>query len=228
MACSRSDLAAEVNYDLPALHDTSPSSLSQLSRNTDHVVCYFPFLLRMWPLSPRATEFALFVRESVAQLLVSILHSLVEDHPGFIFLQSICGERMCRISIVPRKHSSTKWLLDVAARVAAAPRCLLYHPDSALRHACRILMLQHEECNEHALLDSSPSVALPCAVPPFLGSDLRPVTGVCAPAGSVGWVRTLGKGLMGMSWMLVVAGHLMGLTMRTCRTISYWPGRPWA
>ena len=163
-------LARTVDYDLPALHDAPPSSLGQLSRNTDHDICFFEFIFRMWPVSSCELGLSVQPDAQLALLLAAALRCLVGDHPGFLFLRSVSVDRACRVGVVPARHSRTKWLLDFGARIASAPPFELYHDATSLQFVCRFLtMPQHRHCPEQpSLLPDGFRFALPSGSPSFL------------------------------------------------------------
>jgi hypothetical protein len=146
-SCPRALLEQTVPYDLPALHDAPPWSLAQLSRNTDQDVQYYSFLLRAWPLSAGAAELTFHPHESLAFLLAQVVRRLVADHPGFLFVQYGSGvDRMCRIGVVPARHSRTKWLLAFGAAIASTPAFRLDDSVRLLSFACRFLTVPQNPC----------------------------------------------------------------------------------
>lgn len=109
-----------VTYDLPPLFPGTPSSLAQLSRNTEGEVFYHSFLFRAWPLSVSAEAVTFCADHQLACWLASVVRELLGDFPGFLFVRpGRSTDRLCRVCVVPQRHSRTRWLLRFGSGLAA-------------------------------------------------------------------------------------------------------------
>jgi hypothetical protein len=179
-------LARSVDYDLPALYDAPPESLAQLSRNTNQEVCFCSFLFRAWPVSGPSADLTFVADEQLAHILASVLRALVLDHPGYIFVQTCSrADRICRIGVVPARHSRTRWLLAFGSLVASAPAFSLSNPSTSLVYSCRFLStLPRSRGVEPEDVPTALRFPLPSGAPAFLESLEEPPDDVLQSAGS--------------------------------------------
>jgi hypothetical protein len=165
-------LARAVDYDLPALSDAPPLSLAQLTRNTAQEVCYCCFLFRAWPASAPSDACTFVADEVLVHLLASVLRALVQDHPGHLFVQNASrADRICRLGVVPVRHSRTRWLLALGSQLASAPAFSLYHPSSLMEYYCRFLpepQTRLGSVEPPAAVPAALRFPLPSSVPTFL------------------------------------------------------------
>lgn len=186
-SCPEPLLARTINYDLPALCDAPPWSLAQLSRNTHHEVLYYSFLFRAWPLSSGAADLAFQPQEQLACFLARVVRQLVSDHPGHLFVQfGSRVDRLCRIGVVPSRHSRTQGVLDFGAQIASAPAFALYCPSDAIFYACRFLTVPQNRAEPVLTADSPRFRPLSCS-PPWLLLPLLP-----CPAILMSLIREMG------------------------------------
>jgi hypothetical protein len=102
-------------------------------------------------------------------LLAQVARRLVADHPGLLFVQYGSGvDRICRIGVVPARHSRTKWLLAFGAAIASTPAFRLDDSVRSLSFACRFRTVPQNRagCEAPVLLSDCPSFT--CAAPAFL------------------------------------------------------------